>query len=90
MISHYIHTLHHPSSPEASRMMSHYIHTLHHPSSPEDDVEEQKAIDRFFSQKTILPSPWPVVQTKALPKRVTFSPLPPTMACEFKHGANEP
>jgi len=52
---------------------------LHALCSPEDDKEAQEAVDTFFSQCTILPSPW-TTGRKTTAKRVTFSPLPPTMA----------
>lgn len=58
----------------------HYLHAL---CSPEDDKEAQEAVDTFFSQCTILPSPW-TTGRKTTAKRVTFSPLPPTMACEYE------
>ena len=35
---------------------------------------------KFFSQKSILPSPW--MPTRAAVKRVTFSPHPPATTCE--------
>ena len=35
---------------------------------------------QFFSQKTILPSPWPERQPR---KHVTFSPHPPQTACTY-------
>jgi len=58
-------------------------HCLHALCSPEDDKEAQEAVDTFFSQCTILPSPW-TTGRKTTAKRVTFSPLPPTMACEYE------
>ena len=66
------------------------------PAHSPADSEADKASDNFFSQKTILPSPWTApmtsnkVTTSAFPfKRVTFSPLPPATACKCK-GSSPP
>ena len=78
--------------------------------SPENEEERRQLADTFFSQGSILPSPWPVAGrnrsslrwglTPSLllprscltpvtssggghPKKVTFSPHPPSLACEL-------
>ena len=83
---------------------SHDCHVT--PSSPENEEKAQLA-DTFFSQRSILPSPWPMSSrgrqgnlrqgltptllprshltpaTAGCTKKVTFSPHPPSMACEL-------
>ncbi|KXJ25016.1 hypothetical protein AC249_AIPGENE29216 [Exaiptasia diaphana] len=43
---------------------------------PEDEKAEQEAIEEYFSQDAIVPSPWTPNRSA---KKVTFSPLPPDM-----------
>ena len=85
------HSLTHTSRTHTHTSRTHSLthaltHTHTHTHSPDNNADTQKDVDKFFSQKSILPSPWPTAAcTSRLPlpaKRVTFSPHPPSTACE--------
>ncbi|XP_030836827.1 uncharacterized protein LOC100892267 [Strongylocentrotus purpuratus] len=52
------------------------------PKEKEEQVQE--AINQFFSQKVVVPSPWS--QSKPM-KQVTFSPKPPSVSILSEHSA---
>nr|XP_054757391.1 protein aurora borealis-like [Lytechinus pictus] len=51
----------------------------------EKEEQVQQAINQFFSQKVVVPSPWS--QSKPM-KQVTFSPKPPTVSILSEHSAD--
>lgn len=50
-------------------------------------MDAQRSVERFFSQRMIVPSPW--TQDKAPTKHVTFSPHPPDTAYFREESFNE-
>ncbi|XP_041467030.1 uncharacterized protein LOC121417404 [Lytechinus variegatus] len=51
----------------------------------EKEEQVQQAINQFFSQKVVVPSPWS--ESKPM-KQVTFSPKPPTVSILSEHSAD--